>query len=253
MVPIRFSCIFDILGLQNVARGLTAFLLKLLPPTCDHENNLKLFTELCKLAVSVLQKPRTPGKFNFDTVISFIETLLTTYGNILGCASDNSIKVPVYGKDIESMVTSMIWKVIDDEKEYLGLALTSSMKGSEQGNGQSAYESKAASIQKPPAKKTNMESLYGVLSILTTGLNSCPAFTMSIAAMSPTENVSSIDQDQSSEILIRLAAGAASMSLDEHHDTDMVHCAVVFLLSLVRFHVMLFFFSFSEQNFSPFF
>jgi hypothetical protein len=186
----------------------------------------------------MLQIPRTPSKHNFDTVVSFMGKLLATYGNVLGRTSDSSMKAPLYDKDIENIVKTMIWKIIDAEEGYLGLVWSCPIKISEQGNGQSAFESKSAPIQKSPLKKSNMESLSGVLLFLTQGLVSCPAFMMCIPAIPPAENGSTFDHDENRELLIRRAAGSASMSLDEHHDTDIVRSAVDFLVALVRSNVL---------------
>lgn len=226
----------DLLNLKKVARGLATFLSGLLPPTCDHDNNLKLITELCKLAVLLLQVPKTLGAHNFHAVINFVEILLTTYGEVLGCTTD----VPMYRKDIENIVKSMIWSIIDAEKGYLGLVWTNPIKSSEQGNGQSACESKSAPIQKSPLKKSNKESLSDVLSLLTQGLVSCPAFIMSIPTVSTIENGTAIDPDENRDLLFRRAAVTACTSLDEHHDTEVVQSAVVFLLALVRSAVLRF-------------
>lgn len=226
----------DLLNVKKVARGLTTFLSELLPPTCDSENNLQLVKELCKLAVLVLQVPKTLSAHNFYAVINFVEKLLTTYGEVLGCTTD----VPMYCKDIENIVKSMIWNIIDAEKGSLGLAWTNPIKGSEQLNGQSAYESKSVPIQKIPLKKSNMESLSGVLSLLTQGLVSCPAFIMSIPAISTIENGTAIDPDENRDLLFRRAAVTACTSLDEHHDTEVVQSAVAFLLALVSSAVLRF-------------
>ena len=227
--------------MKNVARGLSAFLLGLLPPICDHENNLNIIMELCKLAVLILQIPRTSGNFNFDAVICFMEKLLTRYGSALGCTSDNLIKAPIYGEDIGHIVKSLMWKIIETEQECRGLVWTSPINVSEQINGQSAYETKSVPIQKSPMETSNMESVSGVLSFLTRGLVSCPEFILTVPAISPTDNGSTIDHDDSSDFLIRRAAGTASMSLDQHHDKGMVQSAVVFLMSLVRSIVLLLF------------
>ena len=227
----------DLLNLKNVARGLAGFISELLPPTCDHDNNLELIKELCKLAVLLLQKPRTQIRFNIDAVISFMGTLLTMYGGVLDCTLDNSMTEPPSGKDIENIVKTMIWTIIETEQAYLDLIWTDPIKGSEQGNGQSALESKSAPIQKNPIKKSNMESLSGVLSFMTLGLVACPLFMITIPASAPTMNGSMNDHDESKDLLIRRAAVTAIMSLDEHHDIDAVQNAVTFLLALVRSHM----------------
>jgi hypothetical protein len=199
------------------------------------------------LAVLVLQKPRTSGHFNFGSVTSFIKALLTMYGNILGYTLDGSIKEPTYGKAIKNIVTSVIWKVIESEQGFLGV-WTSPVKGSEQGNGQSAHENNTVFIQKSPEKKTNVESLSGVLSFLTKGLHSCPTFTMTIPGVPLTRNGSTVDHDNYIDTLVRRASCTASMSLDEHHDTSMVQTSVVFLMSLVR-HQIKFLFRLLPSNF----
>ena len=76
---------------------------------------------------------------------------------------------------------------------------------------------------------------------MTHGLVSCPAFVMTIPAIAPAENALTIDHDERRDILIRRAAGTASMSLDEHHVIDIVQSAVVFVIALVRCSVKSFF------------
>ena len=217
-----------------MAKSLGCFLLDLLPPYCAYDNNLKLIKELCQLAVLILQRPQTSGKFNFDAIVSFMGALLATYGNIVEVTSSNSMDHQTYGKEMEHVLKSMIWNVIEAEQSYLGHVWTSPIKGSEQGNGQSAYEITLAPIPKSPLKKSNMESLSGLLSIVTQGLVSCPAFVLTIPAIEPTENGLTIDYDERRDLLIRRAAGTASMSLDEHRDIDIVQNAVVFVIALVR-------------------
>ena len=223
--------------MKNVAKSLGNFLLELLPSSCEHDNNLTLIKELCQLAVVLLQRPRTSGKFNFDAVVSFMGALLATYGNVVGLTSSNSTGNALYNKEMEHILKSMTWKIIETEQSYLGHVWSSPIKGSEQGNGQSAYEIKSTPIPKSPSKKSNMESIPGVLSIMTQGLVSCPIFVLTIPAVAPAESAVTIDHDERRDLLIRRAAGTASMSLEEHHDADIVQTAVTFLIALVRSNV----------------
>ncbi len=197
--------------------------MELLPPFCEHDNHLTLIKELCQLAVLMLQRPRTSGKFNVNAVIGFIRTLLVRHGNVVGR----------YSPEMEHIIKNIMWKLIEAEREYLGRVWIDPIKGSEQGNGQSAYETETVPIQKSPQKKSNMESLSGVLSVLTQGLVSCPLLIMSLPARTP--NGVTIDHDDSTDLLVRRVASTASVSLEEHHDTDMVQSAIGFLLALVRF------------------
>ena len=173
----------------------------------------------------MLQGPRTSGKFNFNAVVDFVGTLLVRHGNVGGR----------YGPEMEQIFKTIMWKLIEAEREYLGRVWIDPIKGNEQGNGQAAYETKTVPIQKSPQKKSSsMESISGVLSVLTQGLVSCPLWIMSLPAPAP--NGVTIDHDDSVDLLVRRAASTASVSLEEHHDTDMVQSAIAFMLALVRFH-----------------
>lgn len=234
-VQVFLMCILILSNLlKNVAKSLGTFLLKLLPSSCEHFNNLKLSKELCQLAVVLLQRPRTSGRCNFDAVVSFMGALLATYGKaVVGSKSSNSTDNSLYTKEMEHILKSMMWKIIEAEQSYLGHVWSSPINGSEQGNGQSAYEIKSAPIPKSPSKKSNMESIPGVLSIMKQGLVSCPVFVLTISAVAPAENAVTIDHDERRDLLIRRAAGTASMSLEEYHDADIVQSAVTFLMALV--------------------
>jgi hypothetical protein len=222
---------------QNVALGLSNLLVDLLPTTCVHENNVKLIKEFCQLATLIQERVSSNRKQNahIHTVFRFVKKLLALYGGFIESnLGIEEVQKSVYFIEIESIVKTMIWKTIEAVQTSLGHTWTHPVNSSEQGNGQVAFERKASPTRKLLVKKSNMESISGVLSFLSQGLVSCPTLIVHIQVVAPMQNGLSTAQNDSEITLIRRATDSAILALHEHNDTDKVQSATLFLTALVR-------------------
>jgi hypothetical protein len=209
---------------------LTAFLVDLIPPICESEDDVNLINELCQLASSVLQRSTIKPKANFGAIFSFMRKLLASNGSIIETTSHDSIhNSPLYSEDIRAILKSMMLKIIGAVQVF------DAWKSSDQVNGQAAHQSKSLPILNSPRKTLDTEYLSGVLLFLRQGLVSCPNFTMNISDItSDAENGEPIDPQTKGEILVRRSFDSAVATLNESNDIDTVQSVLLFLLALVR-------------------
>lgn len=199
---------------------MTALLSELLPSSCEDATSAKLLQELCSIASSILQKTSS-GRAHFEVVFQFVDSFVKAFGEDVenvALATLGGSATHEHGKEVSRMLEELMLRTISSVQESLGNVWTSP---SEQGNGQDAFESKPLPSRKPEMKSN--ESLAAILSVLKTGLDSCPVFLLHLA--SPPGN----DRD---DLLLGRAIDSATASLIDN-DPEVTKSAIAFLTALV--------------------
>jgi hypothetical protein len=194
-----------------------------MPPDYDSKGSLTLLKNLCNVASSMLHV-QTTNPVHFGSVFEFLEDFVHTHGDKIERSTLESVQgaaVNSHDKEAAGLLESLLLGTIAATRASLGSVWTSPK---EQGQGQSAFESKPPPAPKPGSVPN--ESLAGMFSLLQKLLGICPVFTLNLPA--------GPGLDSEEDRLLRRAIDSAAASLDDT-DTDIIVNAIVFLTTAVSF------------------
>ena len=211
---------------QIVASSLTELLSDLLPPACHDLTSVRLLDKLCSVATAFLQKTSS-SRAHFEVAFEFVGNYVNAYGGDVEKGTLSTLggsSVQDFTKELGRLLEQLILGTVAAVQENLGNVWDSP---SEQGQGEDAFESKPSPVRKPQMKSN--ESLAGILSFLTKGLEVCPVFLLHLPAAP--------GKDPEDDMLLRRAVDSAVASLNDS-DPEIARNSIAFLEALVRMFVL---------------
>jgi hypothetical protein len=192
-----------------------------MPPDYDSNGSLSLLKDLCAVSSSML-KTQNGSAVHFESIFEFLEDFVHTHGHKidkLALESNESMSINLNDKEAARLLEDLMLGTLAATRASLGSAWTSPK---EQGEGQSAFESKPPPAPKPGS--ISNESLAGMLSLTQKGLEQCPAFFLQLPA--------GRGIDRADDKLLRRAVDSAVASLNGT-DPDIVLNAITLLTAVV--------------------
>jgi hypothetical protein len=192
-----------------------------MPPDYDINGSLTLLKDLCAVSSSML-RTQNGSPVHFESIFEFLKDFVYTHGHKIekwALASTESMSVNFNDEEAARLLEDLMLGTIEATRASLGSVWTSPK---EQGEGQSAFESKPPPAPKPGS--ISNESLAGMLSLTQKGLDQCPVFFLQLPA------VRGIDRED--DRLLRRAVDSAVASLNDS-DPDIVLNAIIILTAMV--------------------
>lgn len=168
-------------------------------------------------------RTQTSSPVHFGSIFEFLEDFVHTHGHKIergALERTETLSANFNDKEVPRLLEDLMLGTIAATRESLGSVWASP---TEQGEGQSAFESKPPPAPKPGSVPN--DSLAGMLSLTQKGLEICPVFFLHL----PTGR----SKDREDDMLLRRAVNSAVASLIDT-DTEIIVNAIHLLTAMVR-------------------
>jgi len=208
---------------KHISASLGFFLVGCVPTQLENEDAVGFVRELFSLSSSMIPDTNT-SKAPLLAVYEFVERVIDLHGSKIeatarvlagNATAVSSTTAHEVGKQLEDTILSSVLST----KGSLGTAWT---RDKEQGQGQSAFESKCKPVAEE--KPTDPDSLAAIFTMLTSAAENCPTFLVYLPA---TEG-----GDRDNDKLISRAIESSVAVLVEP-DFELARTAILFLISVV--------------------
>lgn len=208
--------------LKSVSESLGYFLTICLPTNANSDAAVEFIRELCTICVSIIQSESSRDT-TFDSVLDFLEEFATVHGEMV----DRNTRMFLQGesgtvnagqqreRDVAKFLETLLLSTVHSINQVIG----NSPSSERQGNGQPAFETKAA------AKSPGRRALAMMFSLLQVCAAQCPVFLLSLP-VGP-------GCDRRDDLLMRRVVDAAVSSLLES-DVATANGAMALLESAVN-------------------